>query len=908
MIEGVRDTMIRKKPLRTGLTITATLLLAALWATLSMADSIPPQINTNVYSERYQPGVIKTYVNDDTEVSKVMLFYRKHGEAYYNSVQMKRENEVYYQELDRELGLEGQVEYYLLALDTSGNQTTEPRMDPENNPMTASAGVVVDNSAPEVSLTNPTPGAVLEAGDEPVMITFYISDRELDFNTIRFKLDQRDRTREVQFYGNVLMWEPRRPLSDGYHEIEVIVKDTNGDYVGPNTWSFQVKTKRELPLGAEGDFYLGIIRDDRSGENTAVPLWNNKIDFGLKGQSGPVTWSGGIMLSSEETSFLTSESIPDRQPINRFYFDGRTRHFRVRLGDSNPNFSELTMKGILVRGFNLEFKSNRFQAGIVRGYNKRDINEEVDIVERNVTPDATDQAKYFDENGEARMLGNNERIIQDPVTGKFHVYQFLPGTFKRDVTALEADVVPVKNKWATWKFGVNLFAAEDDTTTLDYSTGSEARPYLYKGETFLTDYSPMKNWAGTFETSVRFWDNRSELAAEFGGTLVTENMFGTVPDEIKDDLPEDIDDDLFRFNASTQTSFDKQKLVDNISKGATDAIKSVYKIRLTSPIPIPQASTYFKGELYRIPTHYVSLGNPQQKTDIGGFKFDVRTRVLKDQLTFNLGYDAYSDNLDNERLQFKEEDASGNGTGVKDLTKDTSVTSFSVTAMPRILPEYQPNISIGYRVYNASNNLDKNINGNDIMDMIDTSTNTLMFSVGGTLPVGVQKHTGTLSITSMDIADDRPITEYLLNESSNLTTMLNLNSAINPMPLSINTSLGRTDNASYRPIYDAAMSPTGRKEISTGITIFNVAGTYKWFRDKRLSTTAGFGYLGSSNDETDEYEVDNTKTSIRLEADYRVTSVMSVGAQFRYINYSDNANDLNDYTEPIFGFTFRSTF
>ncbi len=889
----------------------AILLLAALWVTVAAADSVPPQINMNVRTQQYEPGVIKAMVQDDTEVKKVTLFYRKPGESYYNSIEMRSNSDIYYQELDRELGLEGTVEYYLVAMDSSGNEMTQPRLDPEQNPLTAAASGDVDTSATEISLTNPEPGAELETGDEPVMVTFYISEREIDFNTVRFKIDKRDRTREVQFYGNVLMWEPRRPLRDGYHEIEVVARDLNGDYVGPNIWTFQVKSKRQLPLGAEGDVYIGIQNDNRSGDNHSIPLWNNKVDVGMKGQTGFLNWSAGLMLSSEESSFLTSEDIPDRQPINRFYFDGRTRHFRARIGDSNPNYSELSMKGILVRGVNLEFKSSRVQAGFVMGYNKRDLEETVQIVDANVTLDPTDASgnTYIDEAGEQKTLSSSyQRIIQDPVSGKFHVYEFLPGTFKRNVMAVQADVVPVKNKWATWKIGGNFFSAEDDSTSLDYDE-NENRTFSYNGGEFSTDYKPKKNWVGTVETSLRFWDNRSELTAEFGGTVVTENMFGAIPEDLEDDLPENIDDDMFRFNASTQTSFDKQKLVDDTAEGLKEAIKSVYKLRLTSPIPIPQANTYFKGELYRIPTHYVSLGNPQQKTDIGGAKFDIRTRVLKDQVTLNLGHDSYSDNLDDERLQYAGVDAdTGAGTGQKDLTKDTSVTSFSVTARPRYFAEYQPNVSIGYRMYTASNNLDKSIAANDIMDMIDTSTNTLMLSFGGTLPVGLQKHTGTLSITSMDISDDRPLSEYLLNESSNLTLMFNVNSVINPMPLTVNASLGRTDNASYIPLYDDNMNPYSRKEITTGINMLNLSGTYKWFRDKRLSTTAGLGFMSSGNEETGQYEIDNSKASFRLEADYRLTSVMSVGANFRYVNYADNANSLNDYTEPIFGVTFRSAF
>ncbi|HUT64034.1 MAG TPA: hypothetical protein VMZ04_08760 [Anaerolineae bacterium] len=910
--------MSGKKPINKDLNNVLMVLLAALWVTSAAADSIPPQVYLDTGWEQYEPGVIKATVLDNAEVSDVTLFYRKHGEAYYNSIKMRHENDIYYRALNRELGMEGTVEYYLLAQDLSGNQVTEPRMNPEENPLTAAMSGDVNQSEPEVTLSNPEPGAVLDSGDEMVIVTFFITEREIDFNTVRFKVDKRDRTSEADFIGNVLIWEPRRPLADGFHEIEVIARDTNGNYIGPNIWTFRVKTKREMPLGAEGDFYIGIQRDDRSGKNQNVPLWNNKMDLGINGQTGWLNWSAGMMLSSEETTFLTSEDLPNRQPINRFYLDGRSRYFRIRVGDSNPNFSELTVKGILVRGANLEFKSNHLQAQFVKGYNKREINEDIQVVEGNVTPVAGNPNAYLDQDGQEHSLTSFQQILQDPVTGAFRVYEFVPGVFKRDVTAVQMDVVPIISKYATWKLGFNFFSAEDDSTSLeiDYNTkdpGDDGRYYSYvtNGDTtfFSTNYKPKKNWASTFETSLRFNNNRSELSAEFGSTLVTENMFGSLPEDIKDELPENINDDLFRFNGSTQTSFDKSKIKDNVSKGIGDIMSSIYIMRLTTPVPIPKASTYFKGEMYRIPTHYTSLGNPQQKTDIGGFKFDVRTRILRDQVTFNFGYDSYSDNLDDERKQYA---AGITDTGVgniqKSLTKDTNVASFSVGVRPHVFAEYQPNVTIGYRAYTAENDLDISVTSNNPRDKIDASTNTLMVSLGGMLPFGLQRHTGILSFTNMGITDDRPLKSYELNESNNLTIIANVNSVINPLPLTLNTSIGRTNNASYRPLLDEMYAPYDRKEITTGITMINVAGTYKWFRDKRLSTTAGIGYLGSSNKESGQYKIENTKTSIKFEANYKLSSVTSAGALVRFINYADNANSENDYTEPIFGITLRSAF
>jgi hypothetical protein len=312
--------------------------------------------------------------------------------------------------------------------------------------------------------------------------------------------------------------------------------------------------------------------------------------------------------------------------------------------------------------------------------------------------------------------------------------------------------------------------------------------------------------------------------------------------------------------------------------------------------------TNFRAEAYRIPTHYVSLGNPQQKTDIGGIKFTIKSRILKDQVGLNFGYNSYSDNLDNERMQYRND-----ALGLTDLTKDTNITNFSINVSPKRWIDYSPTVTLGFRNYNAKNNLDLKISANDTTNMVDTSTNTFMFGVGGTLPFGVQRHSGMLSITNMSITDNRPLQDYDLNESDNLTVMFNLNSQINPMPLNITASIGHTGNKSYMK-QGSAIEGYSRKEVDTGILLFNLSGTYKWLRDRRLKTTAGFGYIGASNGESGMYEIDNNKVIFKIEADYQVTSVSSIGVLARYGKFTDNVDSGNDYNEPVFGINLRSAF
>jgi hypothetical protein len=386
-----------------------------------------------------------------------------------------------------------------------------------------------------------------------------------------------------------------------------------------------------------------------------------------------------------------------------------------------------------------------------------------------------------------------------------------------------------------------------------------------------------------------------------------------ITDDIRDEIPSQIKDSLFRFNGSTQTSFDKLKLKDNIGSGIMDALTSVYMLRLVTPVPVPKLNTRFKAEVYHIPTHYVSLGNPNQRTDIGGYKLDLRNQFLRDQVSLDLGYEAFADNLNGERKQYGATIYNTPADSVvtqHDLTKDTKVTSATVTYRPQILPEYSPNVSVGYRAYTTSNDLD--LAHNSVSNKIDMFTNTLMLNLGATLPVGLQRHTGTLSISSMDIGDNRTVDNitffnYDKNESNNATVILNVNSLLNPLPLSLNTTIGRTGNRSFYRFQHTDNSYY-RKGITTDITMLNLAATYKWFRDKRLSTTAGIGYIGSSNGLSGVSKVDNTKTTWRAEAEYKLNEMTVIGANMRFINYSDNTFSSMEYTEPVFGVTLKSNF
>ena len=107
-------------------------LLLIFFSSICAADSLPPRILQNTMNEGIEPGVIKAMIMDDTGVANATLFYRKPGEVRYNSIEMKERSDIWYRELRRDFGVDGTVEYYILAQDNSGNESSEPAVNPND--------------------------------------------------------------------------------------------------------------------------------------------------------------------------------------------------------------------------------------------------------------------------------------------------------------------------------------------------------------------------------------------------------------------------------------------------------------------------------------------------------------------------------------------------------------------------------------------------------------------------------------------------------------------------------------------------------------------------------------------------------------------------------------------------------
>lgn len=114
----------------------------------------------------------------------------------------------------------------------SGGGSQPPVSHPggRNTRVTPVNGTTVTNLRPEI-------GAHFSgAGSNP--------RRRTNRNSIRFKIDGRDVTREMQEFSNAIVWNPRSDLSPGRHTVDMMVLDLSGNFIVNETWSFTVQGKR----------------------------------------------------------------------------------------------------------------------------------------------------------------------------------------------------------------------------------------------------------------------------------------------------------------------------------------------------------------------------------------------------------------------------------------------------------------------------------------------------------------------------------------------------------------------------------------------------------------------------------------------------------------------------------------
>jgi len=526
-------------------------------------------------------------------------------------------------------------------------------------------------------ILSPDPGAAVPQTTTMVSLSFVDPDRVLDVSTVRLLVDDADVTGEANVNGDLLVWLPQTALARGPHRIVVTMRARDGSDLPTVNWGFIVA---QPPAGVTP----GEIPETTGG---GVPGWamvqgNVVLEGAMNSVSGdgaiyqreaPATGRAWVNLRGRlggswrynAYSHVNSYESRTLQPINRFRFNLRSKWLSVGVGDVTPRLHELILWGRRVRGWSVDLRTGPVNLSVVSGQSKRAVT--------------------------GQLYGT------DPTS----VYR--RGVFAQDLLAVR----PSFGSGRTFQLGITVLKARDDVNSLtDLRTAADST-----GATQSANVLPKDNLALGLDLNIRAFRGRLSLSYanaislynnDITGGPITKSELDSLLDEqgVEADLPAFLEDpdafeDIFILNESM------------IPLDPTALTSMAQQARLTL-----QLGSHTLGARWRqVGGSYYSLGYSSLQRDRDGLRIQDTFRLFNDKLGVTVGWEKYSDNLDE--------------------TKPATTSNQALTLDLFWQPDPQaPGFAFGYRDYSRQNDLSQGDVG-----AMEESTGTL--SAGAFVPVQI---------------------------------------------------------------------------------------------------------------------------------------------------------------------------
>lgn len=857
----------------------------ALWA-----QAIPPTI-LHFEIEDYTPGEplrIKAIITDDGEIDHALLYFRTPGMSEFDFTSFQTEYEFYIAEVPQEFLEAGTLQYYIYVRDTQGTVRTSPEINPEINPYDFTAVKQKQGNAPDIYLLSPEPGSSVQNGNELIVISLYDPDDDIAVSATRLIIDGKDVTAQAQVTGDIITYSPTTELGNGAHSIEVQAKDKAGNPAPVKKFDFSVaefkpekisKVKYNVQTSWETkyDKYDGKEQPLNRPIDQSKPRVKAVIDAGWLKTEAEINYN----LYVDEIAQTQAER---RQTINRYRLKFATKPLTLTIGDANPRFSELTIKGTRIRGVVGDLKLGFF--GLQSFYGES----------RNVI--------------DPYSISELDSVLTDSiVTDDDTVYIWLKDTgvptYRREAFGVRTSVTAPRNGTGfmnSFEWGFNYLRFKDDTGDslsfrndiinlgnyqyADYDSVELANYLLSIGlmpgdaawdsyfEQWSADTTAVRNKLGSPKDNIvtsstmdfRLF-GKTYLSLEMAFSLLIDNMYGN-----RDDIDEILDRQANgeTLNSTDQMIADIDELMSNnldfrinntlIPLGAIQpAIFADFRT------PLPYIPTNLRVNLRHIPDSYNSLGNPSIQSDIDAVKVDTRTRLFKNTTTVSLGGESKVDNLYNSKVVTTTNNTLNAGVGLMLPNLPTLNVNFRMIAREGIKDT---------TIYNAA--------GDTIIDSYqvtptDNVTNTVTISTGYQFKSGEWQFNVNANGMLMTYSDNKDAAYDFDNNSLIFTSSVNF-----PIPIGFDLGLGRSINA-----------PKINSETTYDIVNFRLN---HYMFDRKLTNYAGIDFLkgfkptdwepatGASLDNG----IDNIKRSVRIGFKWKITNTMSLSMEAENINLSDN--------------------
>lgn len=319
-------------------------LVAAFAGAASAQDTLAPRIEHTPVREASSGRSIEVSaeVTDDQRVRRVTLYVRNAGSRNYYPIPMLLKGASYRAEIPAALASVGTLEYYIEAVDASGNAATAPATNPVSSPFAIS----ITSEPSDDFLRLP------QRRGRDLLVEVDLSPRGGRVNPegLRILVNGRDVTSEATFSDGRASLILRDQEDGARSGLRIVVLNPLGRVVSR---SF---TARELPYF---DAALAVW-----------PFEGPAFEFGAAGAWGPLRAS--VHLNSDDP-FFTHEG---GAPANRFLLALDTRLLNVQVGDVKASISPLTADGYEHRGYFAHLDLGPLETTLSSGYAAQEVTGE----------------------------------------------------------------------------------------------------------------------------------------------------------------------------------------------------------------------------------------------------------------------------------------------------------------------------------------------------------------------------------------------------------------------------------------------------------------------------------------------------------------------------------------------------
>ncbi len=802
-----------------------------------------------------QPFEIEALIQgSDQSIQQVTLYFKQAGDNVYRETSMEFRYGYYIGQVPSEVTASDTLHYIISAEMSNGQQVIYPENNPFENPVVLSAisngqksTTNAENDPPqerqlislpvaqERMIISPVPGESVPSDELLIAVSLFYFE-EMDTNSVIVSFDGDNVTAQSKISENLIIYKPQ-DISPGNHQVQILLKDAEGNSYETISWIFQVDGEQDAtssPLSLNGRLYLETSQAEIRNQTENI----NKLSGSLRGDYKNISVDGSLYLTSQENR--------NAQPRNRYLLRARGNNFYLELGDSYPRLSELGMWGKRLRGLNSGFSMGKFNMHLVYG--------------RSVRPEA------------GRIIPLTHIPDQEGVTHEIAGY-----TFGRRTIAVR----PSFGDKRRFQLGFSLISSRDDTLSIKDHTddipveeiqwgGIRPKDNIIIGSDLFLAFDQQRI---TWESSVALsWQNNNI----FGGAIDDDEVleFGNEYVIRVDELPLNPSkfDWLFIINNNMYPYLPipaKYRSTDSDAGGFNLELQPLkFHEYRSAAYETKLHLNYFQNNLalrYRaVGDAYNALMNPYMRSDIAGFEISDRIYLLQNRLFANVAYENLTEGLS--------------------LNDENQIDSEHIRVGVSLYPGGDfPSVHVNHSIYDRHNKIDTitrktlNIGGQDSLllydNRIDNTLTTSSLNISQpfyifTLQNQIGLHYMHSARADQVSREDNPRQEYTLNMLSvslqsryNLPLVTRLSYTLNNNDGTFGLSKFQTLSAGFRYHLlqeKLSLNANFQRTSSTGQAEFNrndlESTVYYNIMDKhKISANARYSIMEYISDEFSDF-------------------------------------------------------